>query len=232
VQRLPEGALPDPVMKLLKDGKDGLAEDSPSEDHPVFQNKACCFNCLVGNNALAVTAAAKRADALGYNPIILGTQIEGEASVVARVLVGMAQHLRQGSSTYSLTQRYPVALIAGGETTVTMAANCQGKGGRNQELALAAAIALETLRLRQVVIASVGTDGSDGPTDAAGAIVDGATVDRLPGIALEALKGHDAYPYLKQADESGLSPLIKVRSCIQSVLESVAARASNEFRMF
>ena len=159
-------------MKLLKDGKDGHIEDSPTMNHPVFQNN--CFNCLVGNNALAVIAAAKRAEELGYTPIILGTQIEGEAREVARVFVGIAQHLRQGSSVaYPMVseEQYPVALIAGGETTVSMPPDCDGRGGRNQELALAAALALQTLNLRQIVLASIGTDGSDGPTDAAGAVV-------------------------------------------------------------
>jgi len=209
VQQLPEGSLPESVVKLLRDGKDGLVEDSPSADNPVFQR---CYNCLVGNNALAVTSAAKRAEELGYHPVILGTQIEGEASDVARVLVGMAQHLRQGpAQKYAMSSRFPVALIAGGETTVSLPSGCEGKGGRNQELALSAALGLNDLGLRQVVIASIGTDGNDGPTDAAGAIVDGRTVDRLSGgSALEALKTHDAYPYLIQEDESGLSPLIRV----------------------
>jgi glycerate-2-kinase len=227
VQRLeqdhPSGSLlPKPVWQLLRDGQAGHLDDdssSPSSSyyysplsnhHPVFQQS---FTSLVGNNAVSVLAAAKRAKELGYCPVVLGTQIQGEASQVAKVLVAMAEHLRYGPVDYAVTSSLPTALIAGGETTVSLPppGSGSGKGGRNQELALAAAVAMKSARIRQVVLASVGTDGSDGPTDAAGAVVDGGTVTRLPGSATEALQRHDAYPYLEQQDASGWSPLIKVR---------------------
>jgi glycerate 2-kinase len=105
--------------------------------------------------------------------------------------------------------KLPAALIAGGETTVSIPKDSTGKGGRNQELALAAAVAMKTSKLRQVVLASVGTDGTDGPTDAAGAVVDGGTVDRLAGSASDALQTHDAYPYLEQTYASDCSSLVK-----------------------
>lgn len=181
-----------------------------------------CFNCLVGNNAMAIQAAATRAAELGYHPVILGTQLQGEATTVAQVLVGLAQHVQQGSTEYNLSggkNNFPIALVAGGETTVSLPSSA-GKGGRNQELALAAALALRASRVRQVVVASVGTDGSDGPTDASGAVVDGGTVDRLDAVAsaatskdtaVQALQRHNAYPYLDLKDETGHSPLLKVR---------------------
>ncbi|GAX22322.1 hypothetical protein FisN_3Hh472 [Fistulifera solaris] len=165
VQTLPPRSLPPRVERLLQQGVDGLIEDSPSEDHPVFQQ---CENVLVGNNALAVDAAAKQAETLGYHPIVLGTRFEGEATEVARFLVSMAQHAKEGPNTYSFVTDFPVALILGGETTVSLPPQCTGKGGRNQELALQAAVLLQQLSLRNVVLASVGTDGTDGPTDAAG----------------------------------------------------------------
>jgi glycerate-2-kinase len=209
VKTLPVGTLPAAVQQLLQDGVDGKVPDSPSAHHAAFQQ---CLNCLVGNNAVAVTAAAARAMELGYNPVVLGTQLQGEASQVAQVFVGLAQHLQQQNDDtgYSMTQ-LPAALIAGGETTVSIPKDSTGKGGRNQELALAAAIAMKTRKLRNIVLASVGTDGTDGPTDAAGAVVDGGTVDRLLGSAADALQRHDAYPYLEQEDAERHSPLVKVR---------------------
>jgi glycerate 2-kinase len=196
-----------------------------------------CWNCLVGNNALAVRAAAATARTLGYHPIVLGTQWQGEASTVAQVLVAMAQQvqtLQQDFGDYALDSGHTgqnVALIAGGETTVTLPSDParMGRGGRNQELALAAALALQDYQLRNIVVASVGTDGTDGPTDAAGAIVDGGTVDRINAslhdkdddaanakeTAVQALQRHNAYPYLGRQDVMGHTYLVKVswRGC-------------------
>jgi glycerate 2-kinase len=199
-----------------------------------------CYNCLVGNNALAVEAAAAKAHELGYHPIVLGTQLQGEASTVAQILTGLAQNIQHPTTSFTImndethSKQFPVALIAGGETTVTLPTEndpvAAGRvGGRNQELALAAAIALQENRLRQIVLASVGTDGNDGPTDAAGAIIDGGTVQRLLDAsessntvsinenensmtlsAKDALQYHNAYPYLSQSDADNHSPLLKV----------------------
>ena len=155
---------------------------------------------------MAVEAAAARASKLGYHPIILGTQIEGEAKEIATMYVAMALYLQQqgrqaksdsdSNSSFALSSSLPVALIAGGETTVSLPPDNTGKGGRNQELALSAALRLESLGLRNVVLASVGTDGTDGPTDAAGAVVDGTTVSKDITAAQNALSQHDAYTYL------------------------------------
>ena len=100
------------------------------------------------------------------------------------------------------------------ESTVSLTPN-SGKGGRNQELALAAALELDSLNLRNVVLASVGTDGGDGPTDAAGAVVDATTTRNTQKRALEALVTHNAYPYLDSLEDSSRDsddsspPLIK-----------------------
>jgi glycerate 2-kinase len=189
---------------------------------------------LVGNSASAVHASAKIAEEIGYYPIILTTELQGEASQVAHNLVTLAEYIQKKApmvtsaatsllsssksrllSSYPMATNLPVALIAGGETTVTIAPNSDGKGGRNQELALAAAVTLRSKKLRNIVLASVGTDGTDGPTDAAGGIVDGGTIDRLPSGSRgsrNALSRHDAYSFLAQQYPDGQTPLFKVRT--------------------
>jgi glycerate 2-kinase len=103
--------LPEAVVTFLKNGLNGKIKDSPKQDSPVFQN---CFHYLVGNNAAAVTAAAKEAASLGYNPVVLGTQVVGEASQVAKVYVAMAQHLQNDAFDNYAVAKLPAALIAGG----------------------------------------------------------------------------------------------------------------------
>ena len=214
-----EYALPDAVLKLLRLGKEGQLEDTPKSSHPAFRDSLpLCQTVLVGNNRAAVMAAANEAQRLGYNPVVLGTRVDGEASVVARTYVAMAEMLSQQREQYGVKggsvnsyqiAELPAALIAGGETVVTIPVECTGKGGRNQELALSAAIKLKEIGLRDVVLASCGTDGTDGPTDAAGAIVDGASVDRIEQSltgrsAHDAMKNHDAYHFFHDvnADDS------------------------------
>ena len=231
---------PKAVMDYIKQEYENVLNDNkPSITSDEMQQQ--CYNCLVGNNALAVEAAAVKAKELGYHPIILGTQLQGEASAVAQILTGIAQNMQQPTTSYTILNgdnrhnQFPVALIAGGETTVTLPTETdqvgRGRlGGRNQELALAAAMALQENHIRQMVVASVGTDGNDGPTDAAGAIIDGGTVQRLFDAneirqksapihenensitlsAKDALQYHNAYPYLSQSDTDNHSPLLKV----------------------
>ncbi len=213
----------------VKNGELSHVEDLPSKDHPMF-----CTECphsdtkskisetiLVGNNAQAVYAAAEEAQRLGYNPIILGTTIEGEAMHIANMYISMAeqaqlqkstQRSRGGSNLFPFT-KLPAAMIGGGETTVTLAKN-HGKGGRNQEIGLAAALRMQSCGMRDVVLASVGTDGTDGPTDAAGAVVDGGTIARVEAenggeiLGKDALERHDAYTFFDScSDES--TPLVK-----------------------
>mmetsp|Transcript_30737 Transcript_30737/g.46604 ORF Transcript_30737/g.46604 Transcript_30737/m.46604 type:complete len:526 (-) Transcript_30737:84-1661(-) len=195
--------LPSSVIEVIKQQAENQHTENPSLDAEVFERAR---NILVGNNQLAVLAAASEAEKRGYKPVILGTRMEGESCHVAGVYASIAQHIIEDGD-YKVAEP-PCALIAGGETTVTLSKQ-SGKGGRNQEFALAAALRFQELGLRNVVLASVGTDGTDGPTDAAGAIVDGGTIDRLAGSASNALEQHDAYPYLDQVDESNHSPLIK-----------------------
>jgi glycerate 2-kinase len=217
-----EDRLPETVVSLLRSGLQGDLPDSPPPDHPAFETAK---TVLVGNNALAVEAAAKEAKALGYYSVILGNQIEGEAKEIPHVDTAMAMYLQQQeqarissptlNTEFSLAPSLPVALIAGGETTVSIPPKNTGKGGRNQELALSAGLLLDKSDLRNVVIVSVGTDGTDGPTDAAGAVVDATTVRHNVEGAREALVGHNAYPFFERLDQrqkdstDRLPPLIK-----------------------
>jgi glycerate 2-kinase len=219
-----ESQLPKAVMDVLQEGLELEKRQQPNTPTKnnfdnVFEK---CQTILVGNNAMAVNAAAHEAQDLGYHPVILGTEIEGEAKEIAKMYVGMARYLqnnfvRSGKmlSSFAVAPSLPVALIAGGETTVTLPRdnnnnNNHGKGGRNQALALSAALELESLGLRNVVLASVGTDGGDGPTDAAGAVVDGTTVASTKAEALQALAMHDSYTYLDSLGNHLPSPpLIK-----------------------
>ena len=139
--------------------------------------QSAATNLIIGSNRQALEAASQQAQKLGYLPRIVSSTVEGEAREVARTIAAMPAE--PGT-----------CLIFGGETTVTLQGT--GKGGRNQELALAAAIAIRGER--NVVILSGGTDGTDGPTDAAGGIVDGDTADRNAQAALD---NNDSYHYLK-----------------------------------
>jgi len=146
----------------------------------------------VGSNALAVEAAAEEAKRLGYNTMILSTYLEGEAREVARVHAAIAKEIRAAGGPV----KPPACVISGGETTVTIRG--KGLGGRNQELALAAALAIDGLR--DVAIMSAGTDGVDGPTNAAGAIADGTTRDRSRALGLDAaafLRNNDSYRFFE-----------------------------------
>ena len=213
-----EYELPATVLGMMRRDLRGEIEDTPGDDHPAFALEGNTKNILVGNNERAVMSAAYEAENLGYNPVVLGCTIEGEASDVAGVYTSLAEQLikHRGqqddlSETHSLG-KIPAAIIAGGETTVTLDPTSSGKGGRNQEIGLVAALNLQAKGLRDVVVASAGTDGTDGPTDAAGAVVDGGTIYRIEEASKgemcltgkEALSAHDAYTFLDM-DPSGKS---------------------------
>ena len=205
-----EHELPREVLDLLRKGNNGDTDDTPTSTHPAFAKsnngtKLLTENILIGNNRAAVMAAAEEAERRGYHSVVLGTRVDGEASCVAGSYVAMAETLsqqkRDGDVRYPMA-RLPAALVAGGETTVTLPAGCRGKGGRNQELALAAAVKMREMGLRDVVLVSAGTDGTDGPTDAAGAVVHGGLVnDTTVNAAKAALRNHDAYNFFAGVEE-------------------------------
>jgi hydroxypyruvate reductase len=178
---------PRSIVDRLERGRRGEIPETPKPDDPVFR---AVTNTVIGNNLLVVDAAAARARALGYTPHLLTRALEGEAREVAGTLVGLARQIRDGRGPVAA----PACLIAGGETTVTVRG--RGVGGRCQEFALAAAIALEGVD--GVVALAAGTDGTDGPTEAAGAVADGATAPR----ARE--HGHDPRNRLGENDSNAL----------------------------
>jgi glycerate 2-kinase len=190
MERYDVGAkIPNAVRNLLKQGALGKIGETPKMGSPIFANVQ---NVVVGNNRVALLAAKERAEALGYHTLIFSSSIEGEARTVAIDHVGMAKDVLSGSKR----MRRPVCFISGGETTVTIQGN--GLGGRNQEFAVAAAIAIDGME--GVVVLSGGTDGTDGPTDAAGGIIDGTTLRRASAKGLDAndyLQRNDSYPFLK-----------------------------------
>jgi len=195
--------LPPAVIEVLREGNAAEKALDSSVVHPAFnfvddKARRTSETVLVGNNRAAVLAAAEEAEKLGYSPVILGTRFDGEASSVGGSLIAIAEHLCKRDTMYPIAAA-PAALISGGETIVSLPPNCEGRGGRNQELALAAALKMNEMDLDGCCLASIGTDGTDGPTDAAGAIVDSKTVDDVSlNSALKALSDHDSYNFLKE----------------------------------
>jgi glycerate 2-kinase len=153
-------------------------------------------NIILANNALALTAADREAKALGYNVINLGSAIEGETRESAAAHAGIVRGVRHGSVPVSP----PACILSGGETTVTLGSP-HGLGGRNQEFVLAALATLGQEDMRGVVVLSGGTDGEDGPTDAAGAVADEHTLPEATRLGLDCrafLERHDAYTFFAQ----------------------------------
>jgi hydroxypyruvate reductase len=177
------------IQKHLLSGKEGKSEETPKPGDAAFER---VHHVLIGSNSIALRAAAKKASSLGFNTIILTSSLVGEAREAARFHAAIAREIISTGNPV----RKPACIISGGETTVTIKG--RGLGGRNQEFALAAA--LDIAGLEKVVLLSGGTDGTDGPTDAAGAIADHTTVERAQSLGLypEAhLKNNNAYPFFK-----------------------------------
>lgn len=169
--------VPGAVRVRLEYGQAGAIPETPKMLGRKVRNQ------IVGSNRMAMTAAAAKARELGYRTLVLSSQIEGETRDVARVHAAVVKEHRG-------------CILSGGETTVTI--HGTGKGGRNQEFTLAAAINL--IGVHDVVVLSAGTDGTDGPTDAAGAIADGSTVMRAEASGLNArrfLADNDSYHFFE-----------------------------------
>lgn len=181
---------PPAAVAHLRRGLRGEIPETPKPGDPVLERVQ---NVIVASNLLAAEAALARAQALGMRTLLLSTYLEGEAREVGRVLAAIARELALRAQPLPR----PACILAGGETTVTVRG--QGLGGRNQELALGAALGLEGLP--GVLVAGLATDGSDGPTDAAGALADGATLSRARALGLDpyAALGHNDSYHLFQA---------------------------------
>jgi hydroxypyruvate reductase len=181
--------LPKSVTDYFIKGAAGSLPETPKAGDPVFSHVQ---NLIVGNNRESLLAAQERALSLGYNTIVLSSQIEGEAREVAQVFGAIGKEISQANLPISP----PACIIAGGETTVTIQG--RGKGGRSQELALACAIAIDGWG--GISLLSAGTDGTDGPTDAAGAIVNGTTCKRARQTNLyprDFLLANDSYTFFE-----------------------------------
>lgn len=163
--------------------------ETPKPGDPLFRRVR---NTVVGSNRLALDAAAKRARELGYRTLVLSSEIEGETREIARMHAAIAREIVKTGRPV----RAPACIVTGGETTVTLQGD--GLGGRNQEFVLAAAI--DIAGLPNAAVFSAGTDGTDGPTDAAGAIADGATLARNPD-ARRYLDANDSYHYFESLND-------------------------------
>jgi hydroxypyruvate reductase/glycerate 2-kinase len=192
--------VPGPVLRHLEDGAAGRVPETlkalPANVH----------NVILGNNARSLAAAGREAERLGYRVLNLGSFIDGETRHVATAFAGLVCSVRADS----VPLKPPLCLLSGGETTVTLAEG-HGLGGRNQEFVLAAALKLGEDGLHDVIVLSGGTDGEDGPTDAAGAVADAETLRRARRLGLDPgrfLGRNDAYHFFAATDDllkSGLT---------------------------
>lgn len=183
-------AAPKSIRDWLQAGLAGKVPDTPKEGDEIFSRVQ---NLLVASNELAAEAALTRARESGFNTLLLSTFVEGEAREIAKLYAAVAKEIVH----YGRPLARPACVIGGGETTVTIKGN--GKGGRNQEMALSAA--MKIAGLDDVLVLPAATDGTDGPTDATGAIADGSTVARAKEAGLDPadyLARNDSYHFFEK----------------------------------
>ncbi|MEM2341314.1 MAG: glycerate kinase [Candidatus Bathyarchaeia archaeon] len=181
---------PESIKKLLQDGEKGLIKETPKQGDPCFERT---HNFIVGGNRIACLSAVNELKSIGLNTLLLTSYAEGEARNIGLFIGAIAKEIISSGNPIPR----PAGIVIGGETTVTVVG--RGIGGRNQEIALASALNISGLG--GVALASVSTDGIDGPTDAAGAIVDGNTVYRSEMMGLNAkeyLYNNDSYSFFKE----------------------------------
>lgn len=178
------------IRKHLLSGKEGRVEETPKPGDVAFKK---VYNHLIGSNILALRAAEKEASSFAFNTLILSSSIVGETREAALFHGAIAKEVI--STEHPISR--PACIISGGETTVTIKG--RGLGGRNQEFALAGAFEIDGLE--RVVLLSGGTDGTDGPTDAAGALSDHTTIQKAKSMGLDPkahLENNDAYPFFQR----------------------------------
>jgi hydroxypyruvate reductase len=198
--------IPEKVRAFFEKGIEGEVPETPKAGDPVFEKTE---SVIIGSNLACILAAEEKAEALGYNTVVLSTMIEGETREVAGVHVAIAREVKKTGHPVSP----PACVLSGGETTVTITG--QGLGGRNQEFVLAGAMALHGAE--GIILLSAGTDGTDGPTDAAGAIADGQTMPRSYALGLNAsdfLSENDSYHFFEK-----LGDLIKTGPTNTNVMD-------------
>jgi len=187
------GALPRNVMRRLEQGASGRLPETPKTGDPLL-SKSC--NRIIGNNESALAAAREKAQSLGYATLILSSMIGGDTHEAARLHVSVAKEIRRTGNPLSP----PACILSGGETTVQVTG--KGLGGRNQEFGLVSALELDDLE--GVVVLSGGTDGTDGPTDAAGVVVGTDTIRKGRSKGMDPiifLKNNDTYHFFAETGE-------------------------------
>ncbi|NOR25276.1 MAG: DUF4147 domain-containing protein [Desulforhopalus sp.] len=188
-----EDEIPANVLQHIDLGLAGKVAETTKAGQSIFD---ATRNIIVGGNFKALLKAKEKADELGYNTLLLSSMIEGETRDVAANHIAIAREIQ----LHGYPVKKPACLLSGGETTVTIKGT--GKGGRNQEFVLAAA--LKMTGLENIVVLSAGTDGSDGPTDAAGAIADQRTLQRAAVKKLDPqkyLENNDSYHFFEKLDD-------------------------------
>ncbi len=182
--------LPESVTSYIQKGVEKKIGETPKKTDPFFQK---IDYTIIGSNAEALFAAKRKAAMLGYNTLILSTLIDGDTAQAARLHAAIAGEIKKSGNPVSP----PACILSGGETTVKIKGN--GLGGRNMEFALAFAVAARDLK--DVVLLSAGTDGTDGPTDAAGAFSDSFTLEKAKSGSIDAsayLANNDSYHFFRQ----------------------------------
>jgi glycerate 2-kinase len=185
--------VPEPIKLFLQANKGNQGNETIKPGDPVF---ARVENIIVGSNLLALKEAETKAKALGFNTLLLSSAISGDTRKAAEEHALLAGEIRKRKST----PPPPACVVSGGETTVVVKG--EGKGGRNQEFVLAAAIKIDGLH--DVVVASMNTDGIDGPTDACGAMCDGLSVSCAKKMHLDPadyLERNDSYHFFEKLDD-------------------------------
>lgn len=182
--------LPPSVANYLREGVEGKLEETPKTGDAIFDK---VNNLIVGSNILALKASRDEAERLGYNPLILSSFIQGDTRQAARFHVALAKEVVSSGNPVPS----PCCILSGGETTVRVKG--KGLGGRCQEFALTACIQMRGMR--NVLLLSAGTDGTDGPTDAAGAFASGSTWIKAKNMGVspeDFLKNNDSYHFFKK----------------------------------
>ncbi len=185
--------VPSSVRKRIQKGKEGKLSETPKRSSRIFKR---VHNVLVGTNEESCQAAAEVLEKRGYHSLILSTRLQGEAREVGKVLASICADIRENH----LPVAPRAALVAGGETTVTV--HGKGRGGRNQELVLSAALSIRGNPA--ILVSSIGTDGVDGPTNAAGAVADGNTVERALRVSMDPdsyLRENNSYRFFERLND-------------------------------
>lgn len=208
-----EAHIPSCLIGLLKEGISGKRPETPKRDDPVFRNTS---NIIVGNNKLALDASAKAASSMGYDCIIVTDQLTGNVTDVSSEIFKSVMEIK------NRPLKRKTCLLYGGETTVKVTAD-NGQGGRNQHLALLFAVMLR--ETKGITFLAAGTDGTDGQTDAAGAVADNTTAKNAELLNLDMddyIARFDSYNFFRQ--EGGL---IKSGPTLTNVMDIIVVLIEN-----